>query len=190
MNELARFDDRYTMRHVREYPHPIERVFEAVTTASHLDAWMMPECHVEARLHGKWSFTFGSIDGTALEGTIIAFDPPHLVDYGGLRFELEAVGGGTRLTFIQSFPPGFRHGAPENAPGFDLPAGEDTPWRPGFVAGYHQCLDALAEFLDGILDPHASAERIGKYHRQVYDAVWLELIEMYRQYIAHAIPPR
>jgi len=78
-DELATFVDRYTMRHQRTYPHPIERVWEAVTTAEHLDAWMLPVCQVEARLGGSWSFTFADPDGVAMEGVIVEFDPPRVV---------------------------------------------------------------------------------------------------------------
>jgi hypothetical protein len=43
-NNLATFDDTLTMRHVREYAHPIERVWDAVTMTEHLDV-----------LSGEWT---------------------------------------------------------------------------------------------------------------------------------------
>ena len=47
---LAVFVDALTMRYERVYPHPIELVWEAVTTSEHLDAWMIPVSRVEPRL--------------------------------------------------------------------------------------------------------------------------------------------
>ena len=124
------------MRHVRTYPHPIELVWEAVTTGEHLDAWMLPRCTVDLRVGGVCRFTYGdtSEDGFGYDHVIRELDPPRVVDYGGIRFELEPVDGGnsTRLTFIQSFPP-------------DM----DDPWHPDFCAGFHTMLDRIPDFLDG-----------------------------------------
>jgi len=190
-DELATFVDRYTMRHERTYPHPIERVWEAVTTAEHLDAWMLPVCQVEARLGGSWSFTFADPDGVAMEGVIVEFDPPRVVDYGGMRFELETVTGGTRLVFVQSFPPEFRQDqstVPVGDPGGDLPAGPDTPWRPGFVAGFHGMLDGLGRHLDGTLEPQPYIDGVHPHHKGVYDPDWVRMCQLYRQHIRTTIP--
>jgi len=133
---LATFDSPHAIRHVRTYPHPVDLVWEAVTTAEHLNAWMLPVCTVERRLGGKATFTWGGTDpgDEAIETEIIEWDPPRVVDYRGLRFELEPVDGGnsTRLTFIQSFPP-------------DI----ENPWRSDFCAGFHIMLDRIPDFLDG-----------------------------------------
>ena len=56
---LGQFLDRYTMRYERFYPHPVERVWRALTSAEALDAWMMPITHVEARAGGPFSISFG-----------------------------------------------------------------------------------------------------------------------------------
>ncbi|HZN14144.1 MAG TPA: SRPBCC domain-containing protein [Acidimicrobiales bacterium] len=133
---LGAFDSRYAMRHERTYPHPIDLVWEAVTTAEHLNAWMLPQCEVDARIGGKCSFTWGdtSPDAHRDEMTIIEFDPPRVVDYGGIRFELEAIDRGTRLVFIQTMPPDPEQG---------------DQWIPDFCAGFHTMLDRIPEFLDG-----------------------------------------
>ena len=39
--ELARFVDRYTVEFVRHYPHPIERVWRAVTEPGELAQWFI-----------------------------------------------------------------------------------------------------------------------------------------------------
>jgi uncharacterized protein YndB with AHSA1/START domain len=187
-DNLATFDHRRAMRHVRVYPHPIERVFEAVSTAKHLDAWMLPHCRVERRDGGAWAMTFGGPDiDEAITGTIVAWDPPRLVDYGGMRFELEALGkSATRLTFIHSFAPGFVH-PPSDQPGADLPGGPDTPWRPGFVAGFHIMMDDLTAYLDGAHTPVALIDGAHPGHLGHHDAGWLALVDVYRAHIRDTI---
>src|ERR1043165_2573335 len=49
---LGAWDSRYVMRHVRTYPHPVDLVWEAVTTAEHLNAWMLPQWTVDLRIGG------------------------------------------------------------------------------------------------------------------------------------------
>lgn len=147
---LATFDHRLAMRFLRVYTHPIDNVFEAVSTGAQLDVWMLPECRVERRLSGAWSMSFAHTDpAKAISGMILVWNPPLLVDYGGMRFELQALSnGGARLDFILSFNPGADL-QPENYPGGDQPAGPDTPWRPGVLAGFHLMLDGLAGYLAG-----------------------------------------
>jgi uncharacterized protein YndB with AHSA1/START domain len=186
---LATFDHRHAMRHVRTYPHPIERVFEAVSTAEHLDAWMLPHCRIERRKGGAWAMTFGGPDlEQAITGTIVAWDPPRLVDYGGMRFELERVGEGeTRLTFTHTFAPGFEH-PPSDQPGADLPGGPGTPWRPGFVAGFHLMFDDLGPYLAGTLQRADLIDNAAPGHHGIHEPQWLDLLEVYRRHIRDTIP--
>jgi len=52
------------------------------------------------------------------------------------------------LTFLQHFAAGTAT-EPSEWPGGDQPAGPDTPWKPGFIAGFHGMLDDLALYLAG-----------------------------------------
>jgi uncharacterized protein YndB with AHSA1/START domain len=195
---LAVFVDRTTMRHERDYPHPIELVWDAVTTDEHLDAWMLPVSRVERRLGGTCSFSWGGPAEESIEGTVTAFDPPRLVRYtfgderDYLQFELMPIDSGTRLQFTQSFAPGSGTDAGEDDayPGSDRPAGDDTPWRPGFVAGFHEMLDQLPLFLDGRwtlddtvanVDGFADDPAGTDEHQQ-----W---IAIYREHIRETCPP-
>ena len=81
MTDLASFEDRYTMRHVREYPHPIESVFEAITNTDEINRWLLPIAVVEPRVGGRCAFSWGGPRGAAMEGTVTEFDPPTLVHY-------------------------------------------------------------------------------------------------------------
>jgi uncharacterized protein YndB with AHSA1/START domain len=160
---IATFDHRYALRHVRVYPHPIERVWEAVTTPEHLAAWYVPTWVIEPRLGGRWSCSFGNPDPLTMEGAdagfgrgvITAWEPPRLVDYGGqLRFELETVEGGTQMTFIQTYPPHVRFPVLETTLEGGNPGGAGYPIFPGSQAGNHLALDDLGAWLAGRHDPH------------------------------------
>ena len=140
---VARFLDPWTLVYERTYPHPIERVFEAVSTGEHLDAWFIPTCTVERRIGGACSFSWGGPPGSGGEpGTVTRFEPPHLIRYtlghGAqgeqyLQFELETTADGTRLRFTQAFP-----------------QGSENPWRAGFAEGFHLSLGTLGKFLAGL----------------------------------------
>ena len=41
-DDLATFIDRWTMEYVRFYPHPIERVWRAITDPAELARWFIP----------------------------------------------------------------------------------------------------------------------------------------------------
>ena len=137
MSELARFDDRWTMRYSRFYPHPIEAVWAAVTEADQLEVWLSPACGVvvDARLGGRCAFAFGS--PSPHEGTITAFDPPHVVHYqlsgSSMRFELAPADGGTTLDFVHAF----------------TPTDGEPPWHADFMSGFHLMLDQIGPLLDG-----------------------------------------
>lgn len=185
---LATFEGPRAMRYVRVYDHPIERVFEAVSTAQHLDAWMLPICHVERRLGGAWSMTFANPDpAKVVTGVIVAWEPPRLVDYGGMRFELQTrADGKTRLDFVHSFAPGDY--GPTDEAGGDQPAGPGTPWRPGFLVGFHLMLDGLARFLEGRPDPIPFIDGVHAFHHGVRDAEDLLLEERYRTHVRDHCP--
>lgn len=163
MSDLASFEDRYTMRHVREYPHPIESVFEAITDADELNQWLLPIAEVEPWVGGRCAFTWGGPRGTAMEGRVSEFDRPRLVQYellgGFLRFELEALGSNrTRLVL--------RHR-------IEL-TGVDTLalWPPDVVSGFDEMVDALGEVLAGTRDQRQVADVMSQCEAGTID-VWM-----------------
>jgi uncharacterized protein YndB with AHSA1/START domain len=193
--QLGQFLDRYTMVYERFYPHPPERVFQALTNADALDVWMMPVNYVEARLGGRFSFSFGGDEG--LPGTIGEFVPGRVVDYffgdsnrSGMRFELEPADGGCKLKFIHSFDPSERFEEVPGDPGGDLPGGPDTPWRPGFTAGFHLCLRNLGAYVNGEswLDLETSRAGVAANKAKNWDPEWVELCGVYREHIKETIP--
>ena len=152
--DLARFIDRYTVEYTRTYPHPIERVWKAITDPAEMSVWFS-RITFEPRLGGEYRALWE--DPSMFKGVIIAFEPPRLLRFGGphpgadacWQFELEPVDGGTRMVFVQRIPPGHEVLArwpldpPESAP--------DTPWRPGTLSGWHISLDNLGDVLNGLV---------------------------------------
>jgi uncharacterized protein YndB with AHSA1/START domain len=169
--ELARFIDRHTVEYVRTYPHPIERVWRAIIDPVEIGAWFFPPAQIDARPGG--AYALGGPD-TDFKGVIEAIEPPRLVRFGGpaphgpqgyWQFELEAVPGGTRMTFIQRSQPGFwsnSHGWPADPP--EHPAGELNPWRPATLSGWHGAFDHLADLIGGARErPIDEAVLEGRY---------------------------
>lgn len=206
---LGQFSDRQTLRYVRIYPVPLERVWRAVTTSEALNVWLYPVSRVEQRLGGRCSFSWGKPEDPTLAGEVLRFEPRRCVRYGTpagyIQFELEPVEGGTRFTFTQYFHPDFRHPDGEFAdddPSAALPAGPDTPWRPGFVAGFHLNFRQLGRFLEedwpeaqlrdesarrvAIANAGGDRARLGAGP----ESDWRELVDVYTTHIRETCPPR
>lgn len=122
-----------TLRFVRLYDHPIERVWAAVTEPEHQAVWF-PQQIVGSRAAGEPLRFVMSADGAdGFDGSMIAYDPPRLMEMwwgtSRLRIELEPVGDATRLTLTETLD--------------DVAAGA----RNG--AGWHECIDRLTAVVDG-----------------------------------------
>ena len=192
---LGTFIDPYTFRYEREYLHPPERVWEAITSAEHMDAWFMPRNQIEAKLGGRFAFGFGGEPGPAQSGVISEFDPPRLVEFlydngNRLRYELHPIDGGTRLYLTDAFNPALRHAdGLSQEPGADLPGGVDTPWHPGFMAGFLIALINLDGYLAGKGPTLQDAEdMVRRVHAGEHSDDWLALTDEFRKLIRDSIP--
>jgi uncharacterized protein YndB with AHSA1/START domain len=56
--ELARFIDRFTIEYVRVYPHPVERVWRAITDPAEFKVWFI-RGEIDLRQDGKYRFQSG-----------------------------------------------------------------------------------------------------------------------------------
>lgn len=173
--ELCRFPDRFTVEYVRVFPHPIERVWRALTDPREMSLWAMPTT-IDLRVGGAYAF-MGEQWGTILE-----LDPPRLIKFGkkGIEAEphapgenymlyvLDTVPEGTRMTFTEHWKQG-----PDYLGFFgdDLPGGPETPFHPGTLAGWHGMFEGLADLLDGTRrkarSPEERAERISLYREHI-----------------------
>ncbi len=94
----------------RIYPHPIDRVWEAIATARGLSAWLMPT-DFEPRLGHRFQFRWKKIPGWRgyVDCEVLAIEPMRRIVFSWVgdekqapttvSFQLERVGEGTKLVF-------------------------------------------------------------------------------------------
>ena len=124
--------EKWTLVLVRELRHPPEKVWQAITDPAHLREWAPFDAEASLGTAGATVklATFGAPHVT--ETTVTRADAPKLLEYnwGGndMRWQLEAFGGGTRLTLWTSI---------------------DRRYIAMGAAGWHICLDVLDRLLSG-----------------------------------------
>lgn len=144
-------DGRPTVRVERRYPHPIDKVWRAVTTPEHLGQWFPSPVDIDLRPGGSMTFgTFGGNPGT--NGTIEAVDAPRRLAFtwgaDRLTFELAPDGDGTNFALTHSF--------------------DDRSGAPSFATGWELCLTGLRALLAG--EPLPSADRgIARHEELVHE---------------------
>lgn len=112
---------RPTVRIEREYPHPIENVWRAVTTPEHLGEWFPSPVEIDLRPGGEMRFSAFEGDPGAATGTIEAIDAPRRLTFawGADRLTFELTSNGNRTTFALTHTFDDRFGAPSFATGWD-----------------------------------------------------------------------
>ncbi|MGC3999527.1 MAG: SRPBCC family protein [Anaeromyxobacter sp.] len=125
--------EQWTLVLVRDLRHPPARVWEALTDPAHLVEWAPFNADRSLASAGAVRLeTVGAPSPQVSEGVVKRAERPRLLEYswGGsdLRWELEPVGAGTRLTLWHAIDRGF------------------IAWG---AAGWHVCFDVLERFLDG-----------------------------------------
>jgi len=114
-------DGRPTVRVERRFPHPIDKVWRAVTTPEHLAQWFPSPVELDLRPGG--AMRFAAFEGAlGASGTVEAVDPPRRLTFtwgaDRLSFELEDDGDGTRFTVVHTFDD--RYGAASFATGWEV----------------------------------------------------------------------
>jgi uncharacterized protein YndB with AHSA1/START domain len=126
--------ERWTLILVRELRHPPEKVWQAITDPAHLREWAPFEADKAMDTAGSKVklTTVVSPQPHVTETTVIRADAPNELEYywgeHHIRWELEASGGGTRLTLWTNIGRRF------------ISMG---------AAGWHICLDVLDHLLEG-----------------------------------------
>jgi uncharacterized protein YndB with AHSA1/START domain len=155
-------DSKAQLRFSRRLAHPIERVWEALTSPGELSGWW-GDAEVELVEGGqfvmRWRNTDEQGNSPVMHATITRLEPPRLLEttgdlHGVLRWELEPDGSdGTLLRFSSTL---------------ELPAEHAA----SALAGWHWHLDALEGVLEGrraklgTIDPAWEALR-DRYAEQV-----------------------
>jgi len=146
--QLEEVGGNWRLRFTRVLPHAPEKVWRALTEAEHLEAWFPTTIDGDRVSGAALSFRHLTRDLPEMEGEMIAYEPPALLEFtwgeDTLRFELVPHETGTELTLI------------------DMLAERGKAARDG--AGWHACLDQLAYHLDGEAAPWSSEERWGQVH--------------------------
>jgi hypothetical protein len=120
--------DKWTLILVRELRHSPEKVWQALTDPVHLREWA--PFVVDQRLDSVGTTVTLTWVGTGKpqEATVTRADAPEVLEFGDIRWVLDASGGGTRLTLWHKIDRRF------------------ISWG---AAGWHICFDVLELFLAG-----------------------------------------
>jgi hypothetical protein len=95
--EVRKGGEKWTLILVRELRHSPEKVWQALTDPAHLREWAPFEVSASLGTVGTVKLTWVGTP-PPLETTVTRAYAPEVLEYGDIRWELEAVGGGTRLT--------------------------------------------------------------------------------------------
>ena len=165
---------------VRRLPHPVERVWQALTDPAELRRWWGAadlDLTDGGRFTLRWLNTDDQGNTATLDGTISKLDPPRFLEltatWGStatnapatrttITWELDPDGDHTLLHFTNTIP-----GAPDH-PDATGPSTTDTTT----TAGWHLHLDALAALLSGgqldIAHPEPLFEPIHQAYTEKY----------------------
>jgi uncharacterized protein YndB with AHSA1/START domain len=139
--ELKTGPERQTLKFVRELKHDPDVVWRAVTTPEHLQAWFPDQVRGDWRLGGQLEYLIEGVP--PFYGEVLAFEPPSLLEFSWgpdvLRIEIQAVDGGSRLIFTDSF--------------------DELGKAARDAAGWHVCLDDLEDDLNGVAPSAKQADR-------------------------------
>ena len=139
-------DGRKYVLFKRYLPHPIDKVWAAITDPDHLADWF-PGMKLECRVGGKFEIWFGEqCEGPAhVTGTVTRNEPPNVLECGTMRYELASEGIGCSLTFSDILH-------------YEGPRSESDVIN-SVLGGWHKYLDMLAFYLKaGKGDPRDELE--------------------------------
>ncbi len=125
--KIRKEGEKWTLILVRELRHPPEKVWRARTEPAHLREWAPVEADGNLDTVGTVTLTWVGT-GTPVETRVTRADAPTVLEYGDTRWELEAAGGGTRLTLWHKI---------------------DRRFISMGAAGWHISFDVLDRFLSG-----------------------------------------
>jgi uncharacterized protein YndB with AHSA1/START domain len=132
--QVRKNGEKWTLILVRELRHPPEKVWQALTDPAHLREWAPFDADRSLDTVGTTVklTTVGASTPHVSETKVMRADAPKVLEYrwgdNDMRWELEAVGGGTRLTLWASIGRRF----------ISMSA-----------AGWHICFDVLDRLLSG-----------------------------------------
>jgi uncharacterized protein YndB with AHSA1/START domain len=119
--------EKWTLILVRELRHSPEKVWQSLTDPAHLREWAPFDIDQNLGTAGTVMLTWVGTP-TPIETRVTRADAPKVLEYGDIRWELEAFVGGTRLTLWTNI---------------------DRRFISMGAAGWHIAFDALDRLLSG-----------------------------------------
>ena len=164
--EIRKNGDAWTLVLVRELRHPPEKVWRALTDPDQLRQWAPFDTDRSLASAGTVKLTtVGAPAPMVSESTVKRAEAPRLLEHtwGGfeMRWELEPLGGGTRLTLWHNIVRDY------------IAMG---------AAGWHVCFDVLERLLDGRADRTHRRPRRHEVRRLA------TLVRRVRQAVRHRAP--
>ena len=133
--QVRKDGDNWTLILVRDLRHAPDKVWQALTEPEHLRAWAPFDADASLGRTGATVqlTTVGAPTPYASEARVTRADAPKLLEYNwgdkDLRWQLEDVDGGTRLTLWHNI---------------------DRPYIAMGAAGWHVCFDVMERLLAGV----------------------------------------
>jgi uncharacterized protein YndB with AHSA1/START domain len=144
-DSIASMETIYRLDWERSYPQSLERVWQAISSAEEISAWMKFPTQLEPRVGGKIHIEF-SAEGS-LEGIVCNFEPSHLLIYTWgdslVNWKLEGDATETRLHFSH--------------------VGVRPDLLAGLGAGWHGFLSQLEDHLVGTARPDRYKDLKARY---------------------------
>jgi uncharacterized protein YndB with AHSA1/START domain len=125
--QVRKDGEKWTLILVRELRHSPEKVWQALTDPAHLREWAPFAADGSLGTVGTVKLTWVGAPRPQ-ETTVTRADAAKVLEYNDTRWELEALGGGTRLTLWHNI---------------------DRRFIAMGAAGWHICLDVLDRLLGG-----------------------------------------
>ncbi|HTZ73031.1 MAG TPA: SRPBCC domain-containing protein [Candidatus Aquilonibacter sp.] len=126
--QVQKAEDKWTLILTRELRHSPEKVWRALTDSVHLREWAPFEADGRLDAVGSTVKITWAGNPKPIETRVTRAEEPHVLEFGDIRWELEPLGSGTRLTLWHSIDRRF------------------ISWG---AAGWHISLDVLDRMLGG-----------------------------------------
>ena len=125
--QVRKDGEKWTLILVRQLRHPPEKVWRALTDPAHSHEWAPFEVDKGLNTVGTVNLTWVGAP-QAFETRVTRAEAPSVLEYSDIRWELEDLGDGTRLTLWHSI---------------------DRRYVSWGAAGWHICFDVLERLLAG-----------------------------------------
>ena len=100
--QIRKDGDKWTLILVRHLRHSPKKVWQAITDPVHLREWAPFDADGNLGTVGSTVKLTWVGTGATIETRVTQADSPEVLEYGDIRWELEATGDGTRLTLWHS----------------------------------------------------------------------------------------